>query len=454
MLRIRSSTARLAILYVCSIVISVATLLGTAYLLTQRSLAREVDLVITTELDSLRDEFDDGGLDQLTEELNRRAEDWRRTSAVYLLVDKDGQRIAGNLSSWPALHGQSGPWVEFDIIATDEDPKIQHPVRAEIYSFGDMRLLVGTDVSERQRLVSQLRAATLWGIGLTALLTSLIGWWYSRRIAARVGKAALACESIISGDLRQRLPEDQSHDEFDQLAMAVNHVLDRIEQQTATVRTTFESAAHDLRAPLHRIRTRLEAALQGSQLSELGRLSMTATVTDLERIQRTLATLLQIAQAESAVQVTAGRRVDLAELARSIGELYGAEARERGLALSVTAPEAESVQGNDQLLAQLLANLLENAIKYVPRGGHISIEVGANNGRPLLLVRDDGPGIPAAARASVLLPFRRLDRDATVEGSGLGLSLVAALMRLHGGTVELADNNPGLVVRCEFPPAT
>jgi len=112
------------------------------------------------------------------------------------------------------------------------------------------------------------------------------------------------------------------------------------------------------------------------------------------------------------------------------------------------------VQGNDQLLAQLLANLLENAIKYVPRGGHISIEVGANNGRPLLLVRDDGPGIPAAARASVLLPFRRLDRDATVEGSGLGLSLVAALMRLHGGTVELADNNPGLIVRCEFPPAT
>jgi len=180
---------------------------------------------------------------------------------------------------------------------------------------------------------------------------------------------------------------------------------------------------------------------------------MTATVADLERLQRTLATLLQIAQAESAVQLTAGRRVDLAELARSIGELYGAEARERGLALAVSAPQAQSVQGNEQLLAQLLANLLENAIKYVPRGGHIWIEVGAHAGRPLLLVRDDGPGIPPAARASVLLPFRRLDRDATVEGSGLGLSLVAALMRLHGGTVELADNHPGLIVRCEFPPA-
>jgi signal transduction histidine kinase len=165
-----------------------------------------------------------------------------------------------------------------------------------------------------------------------------------------------------------------------------------------------------------------------------------------------LGTLLQIAQTESGHLSGTEESVDLAQLSAEIGDLYAPEARERNLHLTVDAPdEPVIVRGNRQLLAQLLTNLIENAFKYVPAGGRINVKVGTQAGRAALIVRDNGPGIPPASREPVLLPFRRLDRDAGKPGSGLGLSLVAAVTRLHHGTVALEDNNPGLVVRCEFP---
>jgi signal transduction histidine kinase len=248
----------------------------------------------------------------------------------------------------------------------------------------------------------------------------------------------------------RRLPLNGSKDEFDQLAGAVNHVLDRIEQQTEAVRATFNSAAHDLRSPLHRMRVRLEAALQHGAWNEHERAAIDDTIDDLERVQRTLATLLQIAQADAAA-APGTEAVDLAALARELVELYAPEARERGLTLAAPAAEPALIHGNRQLLAQLLVNLLENAIKYVPRGGHIDIEVQRQEQRVVVRVCDDGPGIPEASRQAVLQPFQRLERDHGTRGSGLGLSLVAAVTRLHRGVLTLADNAPGLEARCEFP---
>jgi signal transduction histidine kinase len=449
---ISSSAARLATLYVCSIVVGVGLLLWSVYALTERSIKNEVDLVIEDELDSLWDEYDDGGAARLTEVVNRRKEDWGRTGAIYLLVDGQGNRLAGNLSAWPSAARADGDWLNFFVTAHEGDDVVDHPVRAKILVLGTHRLLVGSDVSERQPLLPRLRQAALWGTGLTALLTAVIGWYFSRRVGSRVRGVAEACENIISGDLAQRLPRDYSQDEFDQLAVAVNHMLDRIEQQTAAVRTTFDSAAHDLRAPLHRIRTRLESALHAERIETGARRSITDSVEDVERLQRMLGTLLQIAQTESGHLSGTGESVDLARLSTEIGDLYAPEARERSLQLTVDVPdEPVIVHGNRQLLAQLLTNLLENAFKYVPAGGRINVKVGTEAERAALIVRDNGPGIPPASREPVLLPFRRLDRDAGKPGSGLGLSLVAAVTRLHHGTVALEDNNPGLVVRCEFP---
>jgi signal transduction histidine kinase len=452
---LQSSAMRLALLYVGVFMLAVGALLGAMLLTVQRELAREVDLVIAAELEGLRDEYEQGGLQRVVETLNRRTDSWGRTGAVYMLIDADGNRVAGNLSAWPDIGAGARQWVEFDLMAREHGIEVDHPVRAGIYALDAHRLLVGTDVSERRKVAARLRDAMLWSVLLAALLSGLIGWWYSRRVGARVRAAAQACEQIISGDLARRLPVGRANDEFDQLATAVNHALDRVEQQTVAVRATFNSAAHDLRSPLYRLRMRLESAAQRPGDGEDVREALGAAIGDLDRVQRTLATLLQLAHADAGAPLSETENVDLAELAREMTELYAPAAREAGLALAVHAPASCMITGSRQLLAQLLTNLLENAIKFVPAGG--AVEVGVSGSGPadaVLRVVDNGPGIPAEQRSAAIEPFRRLTHGDTRPGSGLGLSLVAAVMRLHRGRLVLADRAPGLEVRCEFGAAS
>lgn len=450
--RFLSSTARLAIWYMCGVALGVSALLWSAYLLTQRAMERQADLVINTEVESLREDYRGGGRQRLVSVLDQRDDDWGRLGAAYLLVDRQGTALAGNLSSWPREFTSQGAMLEFEITVTDQGRQVDHPVRAAVVALNGYRLLVGTDISERRRFANRLRAMTYWGTGLTVAFIGVTGWWFSRRMAARVRAVAQACASIISGDLTRRLPLEGSADEFDQLAATVNGMLDRIEQQTAAVRVTFNSAAHDLRAPLYRMRARLEAALHAAGTTAAANAAMQATLEDLERIQRTLATLLQIAQAEAGGGGVPPEPVDLAQMARELGELYAPEARERGLSLRVAAAGPALISGHQQLLAQLLTNLLENAIKYVPAGGAVELQVSADPSRVLLTVGDNGPGIPDHSHTAMLLPFRRLERDAAAPGSGLGLSLVAAVVRLHHGRLELQGTAPGLRVCCSFEP--
>jgi signal transduction histidine kinase len=255
----------------------------------------------------------------------------------------------------------------------------------------------------------------------------------------------------MRGDLTQRLRIEGARDEFDALSLTVNHMLDRLQQQTEVLRTTFDSAAHDLRAPLYRARVRLEEAMQHTDMSSSSRAAMEATLAELERVQRTMGTLLQIAQAEGHGNELAMGPVDLAALARELTDLYQPEASERMLTLGFTGAEGVTLRGNQQLLAQALVNLLENALKYVPAGGRIDVAVSNSEASVVLEVADNGPGIPAADRQRVLQPFMRLERDRTQSGSGLGLSLIAAVMRLHRASIELLDNEPGLKIRCVFP---
>jgi signal transduction histidine kinase len=196
---------------------------------------------------------------------------------------------------------------------------------------------------------------------------------------------------------------------------------------------------------------RIEESLQHEGLSEDARGTMEATLAELERVQRTLGTLLQIAQAEGRGRDIPTEPVDLAALARELVELYRPEAATRDITLEYRGDEAANTHGNSQLLAQVLVNLIENAIKYVSPGGRIDVSVAVEPETIALQVADNGPGIPAADRQRILQPFVRLERDREQVGSGLGLSLVAAVVRLHRGNIELLDNNPGLIVRCNLP---
>ena len=190
--------------------------------------------------------------------------------------------------------------MEFDIDASEHGGVVAHPVRAQVFRLPAGRtLLVGTDILERKRLASRLRSAMLWGIGLCLALAVLVTYLYSQRVRRRVAAVASTCDTIMGGDLSQRLAIEGSHDEFDELSATVNRMLDRLEQQTNLLRTTFDSAAHDLRAPLYRARVRMEETLQHPELASGPREVMEATLAELDRVQRTLGTLLQIAQADA-----------------------------------------------------------------------------------------------------------------------------------------------------------
>jgi signal transduction histidine kinase len=450
--RMRLSTSRLAMLFIVIFAAGVTLVLTAVYFLTARVLDREVDAVITSEVNNLVDDYSRGGLLQLISTLHRRSDGWGRTGAVYLLVESNGFPLAGNLARWPQEFNRYNDWIEFDIDASEAGGDVAHPVRAKIIRLpGDRWLLVGTDILDRSRLASRLRTAMFWGVGSSMLLATLFGLSYSRRIRRRVRVVAATCESIMAGNLSQRLPVEAAHDEFDALATAVNRMLETIEHQTEMLRTTFDSAAHDLRGPLYRARVRMEELLQHEGIDDNVRETMEATLAEIDRVQRTLGTLLQIAQTDGRGHDVPTESVDVAALARELVELYQPEAGNRNISLEYQGDSTACVQGNRQLLAQSVVNLLENAIKYVPEGGKIEAGVRGGNDSVTLTVADNGPGIPESDRSRILQPFVRLERDRDQVGSGLGLSLVAAVMRLHRATIELLDNHPGLLVRCVLP---
>jgi signal transduction histidine kinase len=450
--KFRLSTARLSALFVGIFAAGIVILLTAVYILTARVLDHEVDVVIQAEVNGLLDEYRRGGILQLIENLHRRADNWGRTGAVYLLVDAQGHRIAGNIARWPLQISTGDKWIEFDIDASEHGGVVAHPVRAQSFRLpGGRALLVGTDILERKQLASRLRSAMVWGTALCIALAVLVTYLYSQRVRRRVAAVASTCDTIMAGELSERLAIEGAHDEFDELSATVNRMLDRIEQQTSLLRTTFDSAAHDLRAPLYRARVRIEEALQHRGLAADSREVMEATLAELERVQRTLGTLLQIAQADAYSRELPLEEVDLGNLAREIVDLYQPEASERSQSLIYRGEQNATLRGNQQLLAQVLVNLVENALKYVSAGGRVEVSVDSAADAITLTVADSGPGVPAEDRERILQPFMRLERDRGQTGSGLGLSLVAAVIRLHRGTVELLDNQPGLIVRCRLP---
>lgn len=446
-----SSTARLTFSYGVIVLLLVVGLQGTVFLLTRSALENEVNRVVSAELESLARDYNNppGGMGNLVISLRSRADSWGRTGAVYLLTDPALRKMEGNLSSWPRdIQPRSNVRVQFRISAAGEEKT--HPVSAQIVQLpGGSWLLVGTDTSEMERSLHRFGLATLWGIGAITALIALLGRWYAMRTARRVRAFSTTCDSIVHSDLSRRLEMSNTGDEYDQLSRTVNEMLERIEQQAVLLRTAFGSIAHDLRTPLYRLRVRLEEALLHAE-SEESRELVGPALDELDRMQRTLATLLEIARAEGGSTVAGSDWVDLTQLTQEMYELYLPGMQEKGMELTLDADPDVSMMGKRQLLAQLIANLLENAMKYVQEGGKVAMSLHSDDGRIELVVSDNGPGIPTAERERAQEPFVTLQTSSEKPSSGLGLSLVKAIVRLHRGELVLANNSPGLRVECRF----
>jgi signal transduction histidine kinase len=458
---VRTSALRLSVVYAASFAAALVALVFVIYLLTTRFINTEVDTVIERDALGMLDAYGRSGARGIISELNLRASTFSRINAVYLLTDSEGFVIAGNLQAWPVMRGRDGRWVEFEIELREGGLETDRPVRAMVLDPGPgLRLLVGTDLSDRRDLGRRFAVAAGIGTLLVTLLALGIGYRQSRRILARVEAVSRSCKEIVGGNLSRRLPLAGDDDEFDTLAVEVNGLLARLARTTEILRTALHSAAHDLRSPMHRMRLRMEQALgatekgaveEGGAATGAERETLELLLHDVDHMQRVLTALLQIAEAESGTVGARPEPVALDTMLGELGELYQPQAEEQGIVLSVSCEPGSCVLGHRQLLAQAVANLIDNALKFTPAGGCIELRTRAVDGRLIISVADSGPGIPAEERTRAVEPFVRLSNAPPRDGSGLGLNLAAAVARLHGGSLRLEDNRPGLVALLELP---
>jgi signal transduction histidine kinase len=445
------ATARFALIYFLLFALSVLLLLGWVYFRTVPMLDRQAAETVAAELRGLAEQAREGGLQGLVEALERRTGEGGDPDGVYLLVGPDGRKLAGNLRAWPPEAEGGGEWVLLDLRRRTEEGLQERIVGARSFALpSGHRLLVGRDFSARARYAGALVEALGWALVGALALGVGGGWLISRNVARRVGAVTATSQRIMRGDLSQRMPKDGSGDEFDRLSDSLNAMLQRIEELMTGLRTVSDSLAHDLRSPLTRLKGRIELALRGPEDPAAYREALEKALAEADHLLSTFSGLLSIARAEAGAAKTQFESLDLGQLAAELGELYEPAASEAGLAWHCEIESPAPVLGHRQLLAQLLSNLLDNALKYGSGGDALSLEVRSRPHRVELVVADTGAGIPAAARASVLQRFVRLDESRRAPGSGLGLSLVAAVAKLHGADLRLEDNAPGLRVRLVF----
>jgi signal transduction histidine kinase len=448
----RTTVARLALIYIVVFALSTAALFGSVYVLTLRAVDDGMESLMESQLQGLSEQYASLGLRGLVTVIRARSQSLDRSRAVYLLADENLRPVVGNLNAWPELDVQRDKWFEFKVIVkTQAGVSEEHPIRAALVTLPDgYRLLIGTDVIERAQLATVMQRVGAFALVLLVLVGAIIAVWMNRRLLHQVHAITAAGQDIANGDFARRLPVSGSGDELDELATQLNALLERIEQLTVALRFVIDGTAHDLRGPLNRMRLRLEQALEHA--SSDGREPIEAALQDADSLLRTLEALLRIAQVQSGAANAEIAELNLGKLVREIAELYAPLAEQRGIRLELERLDEANVQASRQLLAHAVANLLDNAVKYTPTGGQIGVAVLADADAVTLVVHDNGPGIPPADRERVLQRFVRLDSAQAEPGTGLGLSLVAAVCRFHHAGLSLEDALPGLRVRLTFRP--
>ena len=440
----RSSSLRLMLLYAGLFGLSVMVLFVVIGISTDGFMTRQIDATVGNELAEVR--ADAAGDD--TQRLARVVDGLVRTSPgfYYLLQDRAGRVLAGNMTAIRPRPGQrSLEW------SHRLPPRVRDaPLRGQgvILPNGGY-LFVGSSAEGRDEMRLSLLRAFAWSLGVIVLLGLGGGLLMSMLVLRRIEAINRAIRTIMRGDLAQRIPVGDSGDEFDHLSDSLNRMLERIEALVGGMRQVSNDIAHDLRTPLTRLRQRLELARRDATGAPGERLD--AALTHLDGILATFTSLLRIAQIEARAREADFADVVLAPMVRTLVEAYGPVAEARQQILTADLAHDVVVRGDRHLLNQLLANLIENALRHTQAGSRVAIAGRRRSDGIVLTVADDGPGIPPDRHEFVLRRFARLDASRSTPGSGLGLSLVKAVSGLHGASFELVDNRPGLGCIVVFP---
>lgn len=448
----RTATFRLAFAYLCLFGVSVLLLLGFIYWRTTGFMAAQADETINAEVQGLGEQYKRRGLLGLRSIIVERSTLPGQRS-LYLLSIGDSF-MAGNLAEWPTDAVETAPgWVNFHYTRGSDGDKEVRPGRAKWFPMGGgFRLLVGRDTGELTAIEGAVRSTLLTALAITALFGIAGGVWISRNVLRRLEAINRTSREIMSGNLSRRIPVQGSRDELDDLAQNLNRMLEQIERLMMGMREVADNIAHDLRTPLNRLRNKLEGALIGNAPHDETMAALESAIGEADGLISTFNSLLLIAEAETGAHRDTLEPVDLSEVIHDIADLYEPAAEDRGIALKFVAKTPVMVRGNRSLLARAAANLVENALKYTPQNGAVTVSawIDPRDRMAKFSVRDTGPGIPEDDRERVLDRFVRLERSRNTPGSGLGLSLVSAVARMHDATIKLEDAKPGLLATLIF----
>ncbi len=441
---LHTNAFRLAALYFALFAASVLALLGFIYWSTADFIERQTEATLDAEIRGLAEQYDQRGLAGLVEIIRERSAAERGDGILYLFTDAQLHQLAGNLPGWPKVDQIRPGWVSFPVEIHRQGASETHPALGAVFVLpGGYRLLVGRDLRQANIFRARITRTLSWAALLTLALGIAGGLLMTRNMLRRVDAVNRTSERIIHGDLTQRVPLTGSGDEFDQLAANLNAMLDQIERLMSGMRQVTDNIAHDLRTPLARLRARLEVTLLERPDVERYAEALRQTIGEADHLLGTFNALLSIAEAEAGSRRDTMAILDIAELAHSVAELYEPVADDKGLALELGCDGPIPVHGDRHLLSQAIANLLDNALKYTPKGC-IGLSVRQVGDHVRVEVTDSGPGVPADRREAVFDRFVRLEGSRSTPGNGLGLSLVRAVAKLHGGEAWLEDNHPGL----------
>jgi signal transduction histidine kinase len=445
----RSGAFRLALLFVVIFAVGAITLVAAVNVAVTRYASQTTGTALVDESALLRGEAQARGRDALGQLILRRERIVHAHQFLYLLLDPQGRTVAGAL---PAASAKIG-WGEASVAepAEPNEPSDgQNTVRTYGVQLADgSRLIVGRNTSDLDELSDWLRFVTLWsGLGITVLAVGgglLIASVFLRRLD-RVNRSL---QEIMDGRLEERVPAIGMGDEFDRLTGNLNLMLDRNQALMDGLRQVSTDIAHDLRTPLSRLRQHLDAMRDLTRPEDLQG-AIDDALAQVDDVLSTFHALLRIGQIEGGAGRSRFEAVDLSAVMERVQLAYETVAEDEGKTLSAQIAPDVVVNGDAQLLTQLFANLVENALRHAGEKAHICMTLSEEGGAVNAVIADNGPGVPATERSRVLRRFYRLDASRSTPGSGLGLALVAAIAELHDARLTLANNRPGLAVEVHF----
>ena len=445
-----STSGRFALLNLVLCLACILPVLLFVYFQIDRILLADFALPLEFRQSNLETHYRNGGLPELTTSVASRAARAHRDQTAILLVDAQGRKLAGNLTAWPDGLATPQDWTPAALHRQGKSHTEEFLVRTVRFASGD-RLLLGGLLDNRAEMRKALLLALLAALAIAVPIGLLGSLAIVREMNRMVAAIAYVGQHVAEGDLGRRAETDGSGDPVDRLKTSLNALLDRIEALVEEHRVLTDALAHDLRSPLTRIHIQVSRGLaeETSGSEQTSRLEFIDR--EVEYVLYVLEGALEISRAEAGIGKANFEHFDVTAMVVDLGEIYQPLASSRAVVITVVCPSGLALYGNRVLVARALANLIDNALKYGADGGEIALEAFATDREVQLCVADRSTGIPSERINQAIRKFGRLDSARSTPGSGLGLTLVRAVASLHGGRLELEDNDPGLRARLIIP---